>query len=681
MEENGPVVQTIVQGVMFGFPRSGKSSLKDRLVGKMRTIKGSTGAAEKVAHVEITMCQVSGVKWKELDDPNSETAAVVGKLHVSPPSPPVTQPTSEAASASGSALPTTKPSFFAAIFKMMFKISSQAQPVISNYLKTISEEEQSSLRARSLDVISSSLQSLNLEELESYMKDTWTLYMSDTGGQPEFQELLPVLVSGPALFFLVFRLDKDLYRKYTIEYLHPTTGESVVPFEGSFSMAEMILQSLASVASTRMQSFVEDQTPKIVFVGTHKDQLKSQEEILKVDKELQRIVKTTEAFREGMVVFASESQLLHAVDNTSEDDADFCKVRVTVEKIAQSPFYRIRTPFSWLMLGILLSRSQKRVMSYDDCLQNGKECGIKSPADLDHALWFLHHRVGIIRHFQSVPALQHVIIKDPQYIFDKVTELIVNTFTFEKANMFSNTIEDFQKKGIFPLSVFEQISTGYNILTSSKFIALMEHLHVIAPLHEGGVVTKYFLPCALTHADLPPDTEEGSVVPPLLVTFDSGYCPRGVFGSLVVDLMKKKKETSKFTWEFEQDKIYRNQVQMSVGPYDSFRFRLHSRYIRIDLVFSSPKRRGLPLGCVCCDVRHCLHESIGKVTLALNYSVKASHMFKFPSPVQTAEGEVHPAIINFVDGVPHNMKDTQTGERVDLPDGYQFWFDEVGVVQ
>ena len=660
MEENGPVVQTIVHGVMFGFPRSGKSSLKDRLVGKMRTIKGSTGAAETVAHVEITMCQVSGVKWKELDDPNSETAAVVGKVNAR-----ATKPIFELedqSSANERSLPTTRSSF-ASFIKKVFRRSSKRS------------------HARSLDVIGSSLQSLNLEELESYMEDTWTLYMSDTGGQPEFQELLPVLVSGPALFFLVFRLDKDLYQKYTIEYLHPTTGESVVPFEGSFSMAEMILQSLASVASTRMQSSEEDQTPKIVFVGTHKDQLKSQEEILKVDEELQRIVMTTEAFQEGMVVYASESQLLHAVDNTSEDDADFCKVRATVEKIAQSPFYRISTPFSWLMLGILLSRSQKRVMSYDECLQNGRECGIKSAAELDHSLRFLHHRVGIIRHFQSVPALQHVIIKDPQYIFDKVTELIVNTFTFKKAYMFSNTIRDFEKRGIFPLSVFEQIFTGDDILTSSKFIALMEHLHIVAPLHEDGVVTKYFLPCALTHADLPPVTEEVSVVPPLLVTFDSGYCPRGVFGSLVVDLMKKKKEPSKFTWEFEQDKIYRNQVQMSVGPYDSFRFRLHSRYIRIDLVFSSPKRRGLPLGCVCCDVCHCLHESIRKVTEALNYSVKASHMFGFSSPMQTAEGEVLPAIINFVDGVPHNMKDTHTGKRVDLPDGYQFWFDEVHVIE
>ena len=302
-----------------------------------------------------------------------------------------------------------------------------------------------------------------------------------------------------------------------------------------------------------------------MFVGTHKDQLKSQEEILKVDKDLQRIVMTTEAFREGMVEFSSESQLLHAVDNTSEDDADFCKVRATVEKIAQSPFYRISTPFSWLMLGILLSRSQKRVMSYDECLQNGKQCGNKSAAELDHALWFLHHRVGIIRHFQSVPALQHVIIKDPQYIFDKVTELIVNTFMFEKANMFSNAINEFQKRGIFPLSIFEKISTEYDILTSSKLIALMEHLHIIAPLYEDGVVTKYyFLPCALTHADLPPVTEEGSLVPPLLVTLDSGYCPRGVFGSLVVHLMKKVKEGSEFPWELEQDKVYRNQVQIAV---------------------------------------------------------------------------------------------------------------------
>ena len=657
MKENNSVDQTIIQGVMFGFPRSGKSSLKDRLAGKMRTIEGSTGAAEKVAHVEITMCQVSGAKWRELDDLNSETVAVVGKVN-----PGVTKPTSKSQSSVNRFNLSTTGSSLASVFKNLFKRSPK---------------HRSQLHARSLDVISSSLQSLNLEELESYMEDTWTLYMTDTGGQPEFQELLPVLVSGPALFFLVFRLNKDLYQKYTIEYLHPTTGKSVVPFEGSFSMAEMILQSLASIASTRMQSFIEDLTPKIVFVGTHKDQLKSQKDILKVDKELQRIVKTTDAFREGMVVFATESRLLHAVDNTSEDDADFRKVRATVEKIAQSPFYRISTPFSWLMLGILLSRSEKRVMSYDECLENGKECGIKSAAELDLALWFLHHRVGIIRHFQSVPTLQHVIIKDPQYIFDKVTELIVNTFTFERANMFSNAIDDFQKRGIFPLSTFEKIAADYDILTSSKFIALMEHLHIIAPLHEGGVVTKYFLPCALTHATLPPDTEVDSVVPPLLVTFNSGYCPRGVFGSLVVHLIKEKKEHSKFPWEFEQDKIYRNQVQMSVGPYDCFRFHLHSRYIRIDLVFSSPNRRGLALGRVCCDVRQCVHKSIEEVTESLNYSVKASHTFGFPCPLQTAEGEIRPATINFVDGVPHNLKDTQTGKRIALPDGYQFWFDEV----
>ena len=37
------------------------------------------------------MCQVSGVKWKEVDDPNSETAVVVGKVNAC-----VTKPTSEA---------------------------------------------------------------------------------------------------------------------------------------------------------------------------------------------------------------------------------------------------------------------------------------------------------------------------------------------------------------------------------------------------------------------------------------------------------------------------------------------------------------------------------------------------------------------------------------------------------
>ena len=46
--------------------------------------------------------------------------------------------------------------------------------------------------------------------LREHFDGSWSLYISDTGGQMEFQEILPLLVSGPSLFFIVFPLHRDL---------------------------------------------------------------------------------------------------------------------------------------------------------------------------------------------------------------------------------------------------------------------------------------------------------------------------------------------------------------------------------------------------------------------------------------------------------------------------------------
>ena len=62
----------------------------------------------------------------------------------------------------------------------------------------------------------------NLKNAEKILQDQgWLVYLTDTGGQIEFQELLPVLVSGPSVFFLVFRLDHDLNKRFAVEYVCP----------------------------------------------------------------------------------------------------------------------------------------------------------------------------------------------------------------------------------------------------------------------------------------------------------------------------------------------------------------------------------------------------------------------------------------------------------------------------
>ena len=64
--------------------------------------------------------------------------------------------------------------------------------------------------------------------------------------------------------------------------------------------------------------------------------------------------------------------------------------------------------------------------------------------------------MGVIRYFPHDEVhLSKMVILDPQLLFDKVTELITETFTFEHAGY--RVMKEFSK-GIFCFSDFEKIS-------------------------------------------------------------------------------------------------------------------------------------------------------------------------------------------------------------------------------
>ena len=512
-------------------------------------------------------------------------------------------------------------------------------------------------------------------------ENQWTIYISDAGGQPEFQEMLPALVSGPSLYFLTFSLHKGLNEKFLVEYQHPD-GRLIVPFQDSFTVKEVLLQSLASIASTKSYIRVDNGkpvTPKVLFIATHRDKLQSEQQLMEIDKELQEIVKRTAAFKENMIVFHSEEQMVFALDNTSDDSTDIQHVRDAVERIGiRGEEYKIQTPYTWMIFAITLRHLQERVLSIDKCMEIGKECGIESLQELRDALWFLHHNVGIVRHFQEHPDLQNVVIKEPQYIFDKVTELIVDTFTFEHGTA-PYELEEFSKKGIFPADAVRKSSTEPDTFTGERFGDLLEHLHIVAPIKEGGKVVKYFAPVALTHADLPPNTQTEEVIPSVYIVFESGFCPKGMFGALVVDLLKTEKQ-SNFEWTLKEDRIYRDQLCLAVGPYDSFRFSLSPTCIKISLSTTISHDRKVCLGAVCCDVRREIESSIRSVTKALHYTQRASHSLAFACPEPPPHDQSHSATINFSHtGEPCTMTCQLTRKLYpDLPDGHTIWFDEVG---
>ena len=338
------------------------------------------------------------------------------------------------------------------------------------------------------------------------------------------------------------------------------------------------------------------------------------------------------------------------------------------------------------MLSNILQQMKSPVLKYEHCYCLAQQCGINTHVELKDALQFLHENVGVVRYFHDIVNFQGFVIKDPQYVFDMITDLIVTTFTFHRTDPAVH--EQFTKKGIFSLNVLMKMARSTEVLPPSKLVTLLQHLNIIAELKMDDGFTQYFMPCVLAHSKGSQSaitSTAPSPIPPLLVTFESGYCPKGLFGALVVYLLQNKMK-SKLEWRLEQDEIFRDQICLSVGPYDTFQLKVFPAFLFIKhCVSSGASMRKISLPTVCSEVRQCINCAIGKVCEALHFYQKGAYSFGFFCPEAVGTDQFsHPAIVKFlgVDSVePCNLTCLVTHKRFDLPGGYEYWFNEVRVFQ
>ena len=141
-------------------------------------------------------------------------------------------------------------------------------------------------------------------------------------------------------------------------------------------------------------------------------------------------------------------------------------------------------------------------------------------------------------------------------------------------------------------------------------LRLLEHLHVVVPLdHES-----YFMPCAATHLEpsaigLP----QPAAIPPLLITFKSGYCPKGLFGSLVACIARNP------TLNLDKSSICRDQICFAMNQCSLF-LRVSPTSIYFEINSGDTVK---PLSVLCNDFRRMIFDSIDQACKALHYSLTA----------------------------------------------------------
>ena len=386
----------------------------------------------------------------------------------------------------------------------------------------------------------------NFEEVKFLLENTVLLSMSDAGGQPEFMDMQPALVLGPALYLIFCKLSQSLQSHYSISYFS-SSGDSTVPVMSAYTVEEVVFNALSavaclgtaksagdtklSVASRGVSTASPDasvvlagdntvspgistpavggiSTPTVgsspsvsksgqfvasplnpsksivMIVGTHSD-LVSEDEIKAFDADLQRRIRATDFFEGDLVQFATEDRLVLAVNNKSGGVEEVQKIQKILEDQMKNSFKKLSIPISWLIFSLCLRKKALRIAGLQSCLDLAQQLKIP-PDEAKLAIWFLHHYAGLLMHFPDLPELSDSVICDLQIVYDSVTHLIVNTYKFGHVSKAAS--EKFRETGQFSLQeIREAISdTSGDYIPLEKLVQLLEHLNIIAAVPQSA---------------------------------------------------------------------------------------------------------------------------------------------------------------------------------------------------
>ena len=677
-----------------GLPRSGKTSFRRRLMREIRNIvearrrgekeQPSTGVAEAGGQVIIgnrtcsTLGAISSKEWsliKDLLEEGDMLSQVFYQTAQDNPSMDKHEPSVDEDSSSHkpSVDEATKPKtsrtkrFKSSLFKALTTIIKGSANSSSSASTTVpttdagSEEVGNTEPATDADfeevfsVINDAMEVGDWDEVKYILEDLTLLISTDTGGQAEFLDLHASLVQGPSFNLLFSRLVDKLDSQFEMYYTNED-GVSTEKENSTMTVEEVLFQALSSIAcfsgtfcdddntQSGEASNMQLKTPrhsksKVMFVGTHADQV-SKEEFQEKDKLLQKKIERTEFFDKDIIEFASEDQLMLSVDNMNGNEDEMDGIRGVLERVIEKCFERVTIPASWLLFSLYMRSKKVRTMSLKECEKLAKKAGI-SRSELQEALWFLHHRVGVLLYYPEVKALKGTVICDIQVVFDSASNLIRNTFTFDKVG--KSLSKKFREKAQFSLQDVVKATSGHTdaLIPLENLVKLLEYLGILTaipptPLADVRGEPTYFMPCVLKSArasELSVISCSDSDPAPLILRYDCGYVPVGVFPSMITNLVSQQREG----WEMIEHGLYKNKVQFRVGEdLDTLTLISHPRYFEIVVSRSSSFRT--PTESLCARIRSTIGSTLNTVTSHMNYHFSMGYKLGFECPIHPGKG-------------------------------------------
>ena len=412
--------------------------------------------------------------------------------------------------------------------------------------------------------------------------DVWDIInFLDTGGQPEFVNILPAISNSIALTFIVLNLSKDLDSLVHVQ--HSINGNlSFEPYDLDCTNLEFIKHLLVS-----SENFDRHTTPvlglksiqrensqndsKICYVGTHALNV-SETKIQEIDDKLSTIASEFDLHQRSFWSSPKEPlKRLFPIDMFPKDkekekefESIIKHIHDNIQKQVQRRNYN-EVPILWfiflLKLQKLCNMKEVSYISYQEAVDVWMEENVKSKAKLPqgllkdqhenisrdksdvHNILLFFHFMGMLFYYHKVEGLRDYVFIDRQWLFKKLTELVELKFTkgYNKKDISAEDVDQFIMEGRLNINIIKNLKINLQGIQPLYFIHLLDHLNIVAPIDLK--LNDFFMPCVLPSFPAQKLTEldkfYGTIQHvPLLVGFRNSPMHHGYFCHLIVELFR-----------------------------------------------------------------------------------------------------------------------------------------------
>ena len=633
--EEGSIPLRVVRCGLFGAPGVGKTSSMKRLTNEIENLKGmpslpSTGIEPPITVPLYGTTQqlpvlIADQEWnpQDLDSqlqiilqciittddgtplPGLVTTAdplpATGQT-LSPPSKPSASPTQPNPSTAHSTPPfpvpsqgtIPKPKASCSPTTTDLKLPSSGKKFDPRYIRNLIKQK-SWMKMRNI-----------LKEFE----DVTLLNIVDTGGQPEYQDILPVILGGSGLSLLFFNLTQDPEKTYPVVYRHAEERTQSREYHSKISTLQMLFQVLATLTNTASEQHAA------ILVGTHLDQLMVRNEVNSFETKVLNALKETEFHKKDVIKSFQafgEERIVFPLDNMTGSQAEIKMLQGIINEVTER-FQRKLLPTSWLLFHLALRYQFEKKPGYctmEQCKLLAARCGINEK-DVPRVLSYFHKNFGTILYFPDVPCLKEVVICNPSIIFTAINSLVAESFTNNPLNpQISNNIRE---TGEIARTIIDRIcasDTAGGTLPTHHIIELLKYHHLITEIqstdHSEGMAL--FMPCLLHYCDEQETLKKLHELnpAPLFIHFSRGYIPNGFFTGYIVGLAEE--------WMLES-KRYKNRVRFIINKALVARCTLTLHYNHIQVQVQAPPQESNK---VCIHIRKTLMSVINTMRKKFAY--------------------------------------------------------------